>query len=136
MERFFSQQSIELYRKLLDMSANQSQRGRIFKFLGAQAHMLQMGANTELRVKVERYGDKYTWELHRDGHLQPVKFSAPVYLSEEAARASGADMRSLYLARLAARPPRAKLRASAAAATNPLPPLNQAPQYRQTFQNP
>ena len=38
MERFFSQQSIELYRKLLDMSADQSQRGRIFKFLGAQAH--------------------------------------------------------------------------------------------------
>ena len=114
MERFFSQQSIELYRKLLDMSADQSQRGRIFKFLGAQAHMLQMGANTELRVKVERHGDKYTWELHRDGHLQPVKFSAPVYLSEEAARASGADMRSLYLARIAARPPRAMRYADAA----------------------
>ena len=50
MERFFSQQSIELYRKLFDTSADQSQRGRIFKFLGAQAHMLQIGANTELRV--------------------------------------------------------------------------------------
>ena len=107
MERFFSRQSIELYRKLLDTSAAESQRRPIFKFLAIQADAMQMGANTELRVQVERRGDKFTWELHRDGHLQPVKFSAPVYLSEEAARASGADMRSLYLARIAARPPRA-----------------------------
>src|SRR5260370_39809773 len=39
-----------------------------------------------------------TWELHRDGHFQPVRFSAPVYLSEEAARASGNEVRTVHLA--------------------------------------
>jgi hypothetical protein len=48
MERFFSQQSIELYRKLLDTSAAESQRRPIFKFLAIQADAMQMGANTEL----------------------------------------------------------------------------------------
>jgi hypothetical protein len=37
-----------------------------------------MDANSSLTVRVERRGDKYTWELHRDGHFHPVKFSAPV----------------------------------------------------------
>ena len=108
MERFFSQQSIELYRKLLDLSNDQPQRRLILKFLEAQAQMMQMGAMTELRVQIERRGDKYRWELHRDCRFQPVKFSAPIFLSEEAARASGNDMRSLYLARLTARSPRVK----------------------------
>jgi hypothetical protein len=102
MERVFSQQSIELYRKLLDLSNDQPQRRLIFKFLEAQAHMMQMGATTELRVKIERRGDKYSWELHRDCRLQPVKFSAPIFLSEEAARASGDNVRTRYLARLPA----------------------------------
>ena len=35
MERVFSQQSIELYRKLLDLSNDQPQRRLIFKFLEA-----------------------------------------------------------------------------------------------------
>jgi hypothetical protein len=67
---------------------------------------MQTGANSELRVRVERRGDKYTWELRRDGHFQPVKFSAPVHLSEKAARASGNKVRTRYLARLAARRPK------------------------------
>jgi DNA integrity scanning protein DisA with diadenylate cyclase activity len=113
MERFFSQQSIERYRKLLDRSAEESQRRLIFKWLAAQAHTMRTAATSELRVRVEQRGENYIWELHRDGHLQPVKFSAPVYLSEEAARASGADMRSLYLVRIAARRPRAKQYANA-----------------------
>jgi hypothetical protein len=113
MERFFSHQSIELYRKLLDISADESQRRLILKFLAAQAHTMQMGGNPELRVRTERRGDKYTWALHRDGRLQSVKFSGPVYSSEEAARASGNGMRSRYLARLAAKRPRVKQCASA-----------------------
>jgi hypothetical protein len=70
-----------------------------------------MDADRSLTVRVERRGDKYTWELHRDGRFHPVKFSAPVYASEEAARAAGNEMRTGHLAQLArfaARRPRAK----------------------------
>jgi hypothetical protein len=102
MERFFSPQNIEWYRKLFDISTDEPQRRLILELLAVQAHTMQMGANSELRVRVERRRDKYTWELHRDGHFQPVKFSAPIFLSEEAARASGNQVRTLYLARLAA----------------------------------
>jgi hypothetical protein len=76
--------------------------------LAAQAKTIQMDADSSLRVRVERRGNKYTWELHRDGHFQPVKFSVPIYLSEEAARASGNEIRTAHLARLAARRPKAK----------------------------
>jgi hypothetical protein len=110
MERFFSQQNIERYRKLLDISTDEPQRRLIFKVLAAQAHTIHIDTDSSLRVRVERRGDKYTWELHRDGHFHPVKFSAPVYLSEEAARASGNEVRTVhlaYLARLAARRQRA-----------------------------
>jgi len=109
MERFFSQQNIGRYRKLLDISTDEPERRLIFKSLAAQA--IQMDANRSLTVRVERRGDKYTWELHRDGHFHPVKFSAPVYVSEEAARAFGNEARTVhlaYLARLAARRQRAK----------------------------
>jgi hypothetical protein len=63
----------------------------------------------ELTVRVESRGDKYIWVLHRDGHYQTVKFSAPLYLSEEAARASGNEARTLYVARLTAKRSRMKL---------------------------
>ena len=111
MERFFSQQSIERYRELLKISTDEPKRRLIFKLLAAQARTMRMDANSGLRVRVERRGNKYIWELHRDGHFQPVKFSAPVYLSEEEARASGNEIRRAHLAnlaRLAARRPSAK----------------------------
>jgi hypothetical protein len=101
MERFFSPQNIERYRKLLDISTGESQRRMILKYLSAQE--LAMRSALELKVRVEPRGDKYIWELRRDGHYQPVKFSAPVYLSKEAARGSGNEARTLYLARLTAR---------------------------------
>jgi hypothetical protein len=101
MERFFSQQNIERYRKLFDTSTDEGERRLIFKFLAAQAHTIHMDANSSLTVRVERHGDKYTWELHRDGHFHPVKFSAPVFLSEEAARFAGYEVRSDHLAQLA-----------------------------------
>ena len=89
MERFFSQENIERYRKLFDMSTTEPQRRLILDLLALHAHTMQVAACSELTVRVERRGGKYTWQLHRDGHFQPVKFSAPVYLSEKAARASG-----------------------------------------------
>jgi hypothetical protein len=60
-----------------------------------------MDTDRSLTVRVERRGDKYTWELHRDGRFHPVKFSAPVYGSEEAARAAGYEVRTDHLAQLA-----------------------------------
>jgi hypothetical protein len=62
-----------------------------------------MDGSRSLEVRVEKRGDKWVWELHREGVAQPVKFSAPVYLSEEAARISGEDVRKDHLARLAGR---------------------------------
>jgi hypothetical protein len=55
-----------------------------------------------LKVRVARSGDKYTWELRRDGVVQPVRYSVPIYLTEEAANAAGNEARSAHLARLAA----------------------------------
>jgi hypothetical protein len=79
--------------------------------VGCAEHNIQMDTHSSLRVRVERRGDKYAWELHRDGHFRPVKFSVPIYLSEQAARAAGNEVRTIhlaYLARLAARRQRAK----------------------------
>jgi hypothetical protein len=101
MDRFFSPQNIERYRKLRDISTDEPERQLIFRLLRAQTNAFHMDARSGLRVRVEQRGDKYIWELHRDGHIQPVKFSAPIYLSEEAARASGNEVRALHLAHLA-----------------------------------
>jgi hypothetical protein len=101
MERFFSQQSIERYRKLLDISTDEPQRRLLFKLLAAQVHTMQMDADSSLKVRVEKRGNKYIWELHRDGGFQPVKFSVPAYLSEEAARVAGNEVRIDHLAHLA-----------------------------------
>ena len=67
------------------------------------AHTVSMDGSRSLEVRVEKRGNKYVWELHREGVAQPVKFSAPIYLSEAAARASGDAVRKDHLARLAAR---------------------------------
>jgi hypothetical protein len=83
----------------------------VYGGIGKKAHTIQMNTDHTLHVRVERRGDKYTWQLHRDGHFQPVKFSAPVYLSEETARAAGNEVRAdhlIHLARVAARRPKAK----------------------------
>jgi hypothetical protein len=62
-----------------------------------------MDGSGSLDVRVVRRGDKYVWELHREGVAQPLKFSAPIYLSETAARTSGDEARKDHLARLAAK---------------------------------
>ena len=61
-----------------------------------------MDDNT-LKVHVERRGNRYIWELHRDGVTEPIKYSVPIYSSADAARASGEEVRQEHLARLAAR---------------------------------
>ena len=67
---------------------------------------IHMDANNTLHVRVERRGDKYIWALHRDGHFHPVRFSAPVYSSEETARVAGNEVRTDHLAHLARVPAR------------------------------
>ncbi|MGA8818948.1 MAG: hypothetical protein WB624_16745 [Xanthobacteraceae bacterium] len=54
-----------------------------------------------LRVQVARHGDKYAWKLYSGGHYEPIKFSVPIFLSEDAAHAAGHDVRARYLVRLA-----------------------------------
>src|SRR5256885_15021105 len=98
MERFFSRQNIERYRKLVNISTDEPERRLIFKILAAQARIIHMDANNTLHVRVERRGNKYIWALHRDGHFHPVKFSAPVYSSEETARDAGNEVRTDHLA--------------------------------------
>ena len=66
-----------------------------------------MNLNDGLKVRVARRGEKFIWELRRDGMAQPVKFSVPIFLSEASANASGALARVAHLARLAKR--RAKM---------------------------
>jgi hypothetical protein len=53
-----------------------------------------------LTVRVARSGKNFSWELHREGVAQTVKYSAPIYLTEESAMAAGSQARALYLARL------------------------------------
>jgi hypothetical protein len=101
MERFFSPQNIERYRKLRDISTGEPERRMILKSLSGQE--LAMRSAPELKVRVEPRGNKYIWELRRAGRYQPVKFSAPLYLSKETAGAFGNEARTLYIARLAAR---------------------------------
>ena len=67
---------------------------------------MRMSSNDSLKVRVARRGDKFIWELHRDGIMQPVRFSVPVFLSEDDAKASGAEARTAHLAWLAKRWPK------------------------------
>jgi hypothetical protein len=65
-----------------------------------------MSTNDSLKVRVALRGDKFIWELHRDGIAQPVRFSVPAFLSEDAAKAAGAEARTAHLAQLAKRWPK------------------------------
>jgi hypothetical protein len=52
MERFFSQQNIERYRKLVDVSTDEPERRLILKLLAAQTS--QVDANRSLTVRAAR----------------------------------------------------------------------------------
>jgi hypothetical protein len=67
-----------------------------------QAHTIPLDTSGRLKVVLTGAG-KYVCELRRGGLAQQVKFSAPIYLPEEAARSYGNDIRNNHLARLAAK---------------------------------
>src|SRR4029077_355622 len=53
-----------------------------------------------LSVRVAKSGKNYHWEIYRDGIAQKVKYSAPIYITEESAMAAGCEARALYVVRL------------------------------------
>ena len=53
-----------------------------------------------LSIRVATSGKNYRWEIYRDGIAQKVKYSAPIYITEESAMAAGREARALYLVRL------------------------------------
>jgi hypothetical protein len=59
--------------------------------------------DSSLKVHVELRGNKYIWELRRDGLAGPIKYSVPIYASADTARTSGDMARQDHLTRLAAR---------------------------------
>ena len=60
-----------------------------------------MDANSSLTVRVGRSGSEYIWQLYREGIVEQVKYSGPIYISESSAMAAGQAARTIYLARLA-----------------------------------
>ena len=59
-----------------------------------------MDANGRLTVRVGQSGNKFIWQLYREGIIEKVKFSGPIYSSEESAMAAGHKARTYYLAQL------------------------------------
>jgi hypothetical protein len=59
-----------------------------------------MDDQASLSVRVAKSGNNYLWEIHRDGIAEKVKYSAPIYITEEAAMAAGCEARALYVVRL------------------------------------
>jgi hypothetical protein len=57
-----------------------------------------MDVEADLRVRVNRRGKNYVWELYRNGKFSPVKFSVPIYASEQAAKNAGDAARMAHLA--------------------------------------
>jgi len=53
-----------------------------------------------LIVRTRQHGAGYAWELYRASREAPVKFSVPIYGSEEAARSAGADAMRIHLGTL------------------------------------
>jgi hypothetical protein len=63
-------------------------------------HAHVMNEDADLSVRVAKSGKHFSWELHREGVVQKVKYSAPIYITEESAMAAGCQARALYLLRL------------------------------------
>ena len=55
-----------------------------------------MNDDATLSVRVTKNGKNYGWELYRDGIALKVKYSAPIYITEESAMAAGCHARALY----------------------------------------
>ena len=78
-------------------------------FTGRGAHSLRMAEellslpmdDDLLTVHTRQYAAGYAWELYRASKAAAVKFSVPIYGSEEAARLAGVEARRLHLGALA-----------------------------------
>ena len=74
---------------------------RAWRFWPRKRIVIDMDANSSLTVRVGRSGSKYIWQLYREGIVEQVKYSGPIYISESSAMAAGQAARTIYLARLA-----------------------------------
>jgi hypothetical protein len=62
---------------------------RAWRFRPRKRIVIDMDANSSLRVRVGRSGSKYIWQLYREGIVEKVKYSGPIYISEDSAMAAG-----------------------------------------------
>jgi hypothetical protein len=53
-----------------------------------------------MEVRVCQHGSSFAWELHRPDKFLAVRYSVPIYGSEEAARSAGYEARRLRSAKL------------------------------------
>jgi hypothetical protein len=59
-----------------------------------------MSPNDEnMEVHVCKHGGSFAWELHRPDKFKAVRYSVPIYGSEEAARSAGYEARRLLFAK-------------------------------------
>jgi hypothetical protein len=65
-----------------------------------KAHSLAMDEDL-LTVRTRQHAAGYAWELYRASKAAAVKFSVPIYGSEEAARIAGVEARRIHLDALA-----------------------------------
>jgi hypothetical protein len=78
-------------------------------FAGCRAHSLRMAddfvalpiEDDLLTVRTRRHAAGFAWELYRASKAVAVKYSVPIYKSEEAARIAGVEARRLHLGALA-----------------------------------
>jgi hypothetical protein len=70
-----------------------------------------------LSVLVQKCGEKFIWELRRDGLSQAIKFSAPIYLSKKEAKTSGENVRTTYIRNAAKNSARGRPKAPRSAPT-------------------
>jgi hypothetical protein len=54
-----------------------------------------------LTVRTRQHAAGFAWELYRGSKAAAVKYSVPIYGSEEAARIAGVEARRLHLGALA-----------------------------------
>jgi hypothetical protein len=67
----------------------------------ARAHTAVMQQDEEnMEVHVCKHGGSFAWELHRPDKLKAVRYSVPIYGSEEAARSAGYEAMRILFAKL------------------------------------
>jgi hypothetical protein len=51
-----------------------------------------MDHNSGLTLKIRLDKSKYAWSLYRNGIVEPIKFSVPIFSTEAAAAAAGMEV--------------------------------------------